>query len=71
MTTTSMHKPGWRSRRRSRLSLVERAVPRLGRMPGDDDGVKVPRPTGAMLPHAAGGPPPRMSIRDQGRGGQG
>ena len=34
-TTTSMHKPGWRSRRRSRLSLVERAVPKLGRMPED------------------------------------
>lgn len=30
MVTTSIHKPGWRSRRRSRLSLVERAVPRLG-----------------------------------------
>ncbi len=31
MATSSIHKPGWRSRRRSRLSLVERAVPRLGR----------------------------------------
>jgi Mrp family chromosome partitioning ATPase len=38
-----MHKPGWRSRRRSRLSLVERAVPRLGRPPGPDDAPHAPR----------------------------
>lgn len=38
MATSSMHKPGWRSRRRSRLSLVERAVPRIGRMTSPDDG---------------------------------
>ena len=41
MATSSMHKPGWRSRRRSRLSLVERAVPRLGRPP--EDGAKKAR----------------------------
>ena len=39
MATRSMHKPGWRSRRRSRLSLVERAVPRLGR-PAEDGAKK-------------------------------
>ncbi len=32
MATSNAYKPGWRSRRRSRLSLVERAVPRLGRI---------------------------------------
>ncbi|MEM9440591.1 MAG: hypothetical protein AAGA73_09125, partial [Pseudomonadota bacterium] len=37
-----MHKPGWRSRRRSRLSLVERAVPKLGHIPELDEG---PKPT--------------------------
>ena len=42
MTTTSMHKPGWRSRRRSRLSLVERAVPRLGLSSAPRDGTKPP-----------------------------
>ncbi len=41
MATSNMHKPGWRSRRRSRLSLVERAVPRLGRP--IEDGAKTPR----------------------------
>ncbi len=41
MATSSMHKPGWRSRRRSRLSLVERAVPRLGRP--IEDGAKTAR----------------------------
>ncbi len=40
MATKSMHKPGWRSRRRSRLSLVERAVPRLGRAPEHADAAK-------------------------------
>ena len=40
MATSSMHKPGWRSRRRSRLSLVERAVPRLGRLGTQEDGAK-------------------------------
>ncbi|MGI9505484.1 MAG: hypothetical protein ACR2RE_20805 [Geminicoccaceae bacterium] len=40
MATRSMHKPGWRSRRRSRLSLVERAVPRLGRVMKSKDGSK-------------------------------
>ena len=40
MATRSMHKPGWRSRRRSRLSLVERAVPRLGRVIKPKDGPK-------------------------------
>lgn len=40
MATSSMHKPGWRSRRRSRLSLVERAVPRLGRTPGSGDDIE-------------------------------
>ena len=30
MAVRSMHKPGWRSRRRSKPSLVERAVPKLG-----------------------------------------
>lgn len=40
MATRSMHKPGWRSRRRSRLSLVERAVPRLGRVMKAKDGLK-------------------------------
>lgn len=37
MTTKSMHKPGWRTRRRSKLTLVERAVPRLGHMPPPKD----------------------------------
>lgn len=41
MATSSMHKPGWRSRRRSRLSLVERAVPLLGRPV--EDGAKTAR----------------------------
>jgi len=37
-----MNKPGWRTRRRSRVSLVERAVPRLGRTsePADDGKTK-------------------------------
>ena len=37
MATNNVYKPGWRSRRRSRLSLVERAVPRLGRLPAPED----------------------------------
>ena len=37
MATSNAYKPGWRSRRRSRLSLVERAVPRLGRIPASED----------------------------------
>ena len=40
MATSSMHKPGWRSRRRSRLSLVERAVPRLGHLGAQEEGAK-------------------------------
>lgn len=36
MAISNMYKPGWRSRRRSRLSLVERSVPRLGRMPSSE-----------------------------------
>ncbi|MEZ5931458.1 MAG: hypothetical protein R3F54_05830 [Alphaproteobacteria bacterium] len=43
MATSSMHKPGWRSRRRSRLSLVERAVPRLGYHSGSDGPAKTVR----------------------------
>lgn len=37
VATRNMHKPGWRTRRRSRLSLVERAVPQLGRSPSSSD----------------------------------
>jgi|GEM_PF-3841876 len=44
MATNSMHKPGWRSRRRSRLSLVERAVPRLGRVAKPEDAPKPVKP---------------------------
>lgn len=53
MATSSIHKPGWRSRRRSRLSLVERAVPRLGRAPDSDDTTKTPRAAEALskTPH--------------------
>ncbi len=49
---TSMRGSGWRTRRRSRLSIVERAVPRLGRpttlqavpRPAADGGVEPPAP---------------------------
>ncbi len=37
MAISNIYKPGWRSRRRSRLSLVERAVPRLGRISGSEN----------------------------------
>ncbi|MGI9510956.1 MAG: hypothetical protein ACR2QJ_16570 [Geminicoccaceae bacterium] len=50
MTSSSMNKPGWRSRRRSRLSLVERAVPRLGRPPGNDEAAKPIRNDEARTP---------------------
>ena len=36
MAISNMYKPGWRSRRRSRLSLIERSVPRLGRVSTED-----------------------------------
>jgi len=48
MATSSAYKPGWRSRRRSRLSLVERAVPRLGRVAVSDDQPK-PNTSSALL----------------------
>ncbi|MGI9500688.1 MAG: hypothetical protein ACR2P3_11655 [Geminicoccaceae bacterium] len=48
MAASSMHKPGWRSRRRSRLSLVERAVPRLGRVSTPDDGSKTTKAEEAL-----------------------
>ncbi len=54
MATRSMHKPGWRSRRRSRLSLVERAVPRLGRVMKPKDGSKS---TSAKKPSTEASPP--------------
>lgn len=44
MATSSMHKPSWRSRRRSRLSLVERAVPSLGRLPASDESARPAQP---------------------------
>lgn len=37
MAINNMYKPSWRSRRRSRLSLVERSVPKLGHNPPADD----------------------------------
>lgn len=37
MAIGNAYRPAWRSRRRSRLSLVERAVPRLGRHTGSDN----------------------------------
>jgi len=65
MATTSMHKPGWRSRRRSRLSLVERAVPRLGPLqPSEEDELDavslaeaLPDEAAAAEPSKGDGPP--------------
>lgn len=54
MAVSNVYKPGWRSRRRSRLSLVERAVPRLGRVTGPENvptSKTLPTP---MTPSAAG-----------------
>lgn len=45
-----MHKPGWRSRRRSRLSLVERAVPKLGHFSDLDEGPKPTLSSPALTP---------------------
>ncbi len=47
---TSMHKPGWRSKRRSRLSLVERAVPKLGHFAERDEGPKPTLSSPALTP---------------------
>jgi Mrp family chromosome partitioning ATPase len=58
---TSMHKPGWRSRRRSRLSLVERAVPKLGHFSDLDEG---PKPT---LSSPALTPPLKQALKSPGK----
>ncbi|MGH1483211.1 MAG: hypothetical protein ACRBM6_31670 [Geminicoccales bacterium] len=51
MAISNAYKPSWRSRRRSRLSLVERSVPRLGRVPGSENVSQADTPSTQQQPH--------------------
>jgi len=51
MAISNAYKPSWRSRRRSRLSLVERSVPRLGRVPGSENVSQADTPSTQQQSH--------------------
>ncbi len=53
MAISNAYKPGWRSRRRSRLSLVERSVPKLGRVAVPEQGSKPEPPSDRFKPAGA------------------